>query len=199
LDGTGSLAGKGARSVTPGDVGSKAPLFTDFTSSNLGVPKNPAIPYYSETNADTYGYIANPSGSAFVDKGVGAFLANPQLNPNWDWAQLASQFDGKFQVTTLRNVDKRPSPDFVKAYMHNGYFKSLKEVVHFYNTRDSFPRCPHGAAGEKTTCWPTPEMPQNVDTTIGNLGLTSEQEGQLVAFLTTLTDGYKPQQILHRK
>jgi cytochrome c peroxidase len=25
--------------------------------------------------------------------------------------------------------------------MHNGYLKSLKEVVHFYNTRDVLPRC----------------------------------------------------------
>ena len=29
--------------------------------------------------------------------------------------------------------------------------------------------------------------------TIGNLGLTNEQEDQLVAFLETLTDGYEPQ------
>src|SRR5439155_13669925 len=85
LDGTESLAGKSARRITPGDAGSKAPLFTDFTSSNLGVPKNPAIPYYSETHPDRYGYIPNPPGSAFIDKGVGAFLANPRLNPNWDW------------------------------------------------------------------------------------------------------------------
>jgi cytochrome c peroxidase len=41
---------------------------------------------------------------------------------------------------TLRNVDKRPSPDFVKAYGHNGYFKSLKQIVHSYNTRDVLPR-----------------------------------------------------------
>jgi cytochrome c peroxidase len=75
--------------------------------------------------------------------------------------------------------------------MHNGYFKSLKEVVHFYNTRDSLPHCSQGDAGEKTTCWPTPEVQQNVDTTIGRLGLTPEQEDQLVAFLTTLTDGYQ--------
>src|SRR5436190_2809764 len=62
LDGTESLAGKTARTITPGDVGSKAPLFTDFTSSNLGIPKNPAIPYYRENTADKYGYTANPSG-----------------------------------------------------------------------------------------------------------------------------------------
>jgi hypothetical protein len=38
-----------------------------------------------------------------------------------------------------------------------------------------------------------------MDTTIGNLGLTNEQEDLLVAFLRTLTDGYKPQQALQRK
>jgi cytochrome c peroxidase len=36
----------------------------------------------------------------------------------------------------MRGTDKRPSPDFVKAYMHNGVFKSLKDVVHFYNKRN---------------------------------------------------------------
>jgi hypothetical protein len=38
-----------------------------------------------------------------------------------------------------------------------------------------------------------------MDTTIGNLGLTDEQEDQIVAFLKTLTDGYKPQQARERK
>jgi cytochrome c peroxidase len=198
LDGTESLAGKTAREITPADVGSKAPLFTDFTSSNLGVPRNSAIPYFTYNKSDRYGYTANPAGSAYVDKGVGDFLRDPRLNPNSDWAQLAPKFDGKFQVSTLRNVDKRPRPDFVKAYMHNGYFKSLKEVVHFYNTRDKLPRCQHGVSGEKTKCWPAPEVPQNMNTTIGDLGLTNEQEDQLVAFMKTLTDGYKPQQA-HKK
>ena len=194
LDGTENVA----RKITPGDAGSVAPLFTDFTSSNLGVPRNPAIPYFNYNKPDRYGFTANPAGSAFVDKGVGDFLRDPRLNPNSDWARLAPQFDGKFQVSTLRNVDKRPRPDFVKAYMHNGYFKSLKEVVHFYNTRDKLPRCQHGAPGEKVMCWPSPEVSQNMDKTIGDLGLTNEQEDQLVAFMKTLTDGYKPQQA-HKK
>ena len=195
LDGTESLAGNTSRAdirITPAGVASKAPLFTDFTSSNLGIPRNPAIPYYKEDKPDKYGFTPNVAGVGFVDKGVGAFLRDPNLNPNSEWAQLAPQFDGKFQVSTLRNVDMRPRPDFVKAYTHNGYFKSLKEIVHFYNTRDKLPHCQQGAPGEKVTCWPPPEVPQNVDTTIGNLGLTNEQEDQLVAFLKTLTDGYKP-------
>ena len=38
-----------------------------------------------------------------------------------------------------------------------------------------------------------------MDMTIGSLGLTDEQEDQIVAFLKTLTDGYKPQQARERK
>jgi cytochrome c peroxidase len=77
--------------------------------------------------------------------------------------------------------------------MHNGYLKALKEVVHFYNTRDALPRCQAGDLGEKVTCWPAPEHPETINRRqLGHLGLTSEQEDQLVAFLKTLTDGYMP-------
>jgi cytochrome c peroxidase len=87
----------------------------------------------------------------------------------------------------------RPSPDFVKAYMHNGYLKSLKEVLHFYNTRDTLKRCKQGDPGEKVTCWPAPDVSQNLDRTeLGHLGLTDREEDEVIAFLKTLTDGYKP-------
>ena len=86
----------------------------------------------------------------------------------------------------------RPRPEFVKAYMHNGYFKSLKEVVHFYNTRDVLPRCVAGNPGEKITCWPAPEDSTNLNKRqLGNLRLTDQEEESLVSFLKTLTDGYK--------
>jgi len=178
LDGTESTAGRRSPSpVKPGNAASVAPLFTDFTSNNLGLPRNSSVPYASEN---------------FIDKGVGDFLRGP-LNINADWKQYAGSFDGKFQTSTLRNTDKRPRPDFVKAYMHNGYLKSLKEVVHFYNTRDTLGACkaPHDP-GEKVRCWPAPEVPQNLNKTIGRLGLTGTEEDQIVAFLKTLTDGYKP-------
>jgi cytochrome c peroxidase len=75
--------------------------------------------------------------------------------------------------------------------MHNGYFKSLKEVVHFYNTRDVLPVCNPGDPGEKTTCWPPPEYPTNVNKRqLGNLKLTDEEENDLVTFLKMLTDDY---------
>ncbi|HEY2106701.1 MAG TPA: hypothetical protein VGH29_12985, partial [Candidatus Binataceae bacterium] len=39
-------------------------------------------------------------------------------------------------------------------------------------------------------CWPEPEVPQNIDMTVGNLHLTEAEENQLVAFMQTLTDGF---------
>ncbi len=153
--------------VTPGKSSVK-PLFTDFTYDNLGIPKNPENPFYSNTEF-------NPAGAAWIDPGLGGFL---QTVP--DYAPAAAANYGKHKVPTLRNVDKRPEPGFVKAYGHNGYFKSLKEIVHFYNTRDV-----NGAG------WPPPEVPANLNTTeLGNLGLTDAEEDAIVEFLKTLTDGY---------
>src|SRR5205085_9682153 len=101
------------------------PLFTDFTASNLGAPANRALPFYAEGAPDQRGYVANPEGSGFVDTGVGGFLDGAHAlsggpNPNPAWQPRAAKFKGKFQVPTLRNVDKRPYEGFVKAYTHNG-------------------------------------------------------------------------------
>jgi cytochrome c peroxidase len=154
------------------------PLFTDFTFDNLGVPRNPANPFYDELDV-------NPAGSAWVDPGLGGFLATRP-----EWAPLASANLGKVQVPTLRNVGKRPARDFVKAFTHNGYFKSLEAVVHFYNTRDVLPPCGTGGTAG-VDCWPAPEVALNVNRTeLGDLGLTAGEEADLVAFLLTLSDGY---------
>jgi cytochrome c peroxidase len=167
-----------------------APLFTDFSSANTGVPKNLAIPYYCESKPDQYGYTANALGFAATDLGVGAMLSGPN-NPNpQQWKALAPMYNGKFQVPTLRNVDLRPRADFVKAYMHNGYLKSLAEVVHFYNTSRALPSCAQGSPGEKISCWPAPETSDNLTTLIGNLGLSAQDESDIVAFLQTLTDRF---------
>jgi cytochrome c peroxidase len=96
-------------------------------------------------------------------------------------------------VPTLRNVDKRPNPGFVKAYGHNGYFKSLEEIVHFYNTRDVLPTCSSKMPVDHKhpKCWPAPEVADNVnDTELGDLGLSHSQERSIVAFLRTLSDGW---------
>jgi cytochrome c peroxidase len=197
LDGT-AAAGNDAGAPTPADV---APLFTDFTNNNIGLPRYGCLPWYAENVPDQYGYVANPAGTAFTDLGLGSFLAGDASAPGSvgggpnpapaEWGPLATQTDGTFKTATVRNVDKRPRPDFVKAYMHNGYLKSLTEVVHFYNTSQSLPRCPMGSPGEKTTCWPPPEVPSTLNTTqLGNLQLTASEEQAIVAFLETLTDGF---------
>jgi cytochrome c peroxidase len=123
---------------------------------------------------------------------VGLFLRSQAggVNPNSSWTKLAPLFDGKMQVSTVRNVDMRPCPSFVRAYMHNGYLKSLKEVVHFYNTRDTEGRVSCAPGTERKTCWPPPEVTANLDMTIGKLGLSNTEENQIVAFMKTLTDGF---------
>jgi cytochrome c peroxidase len=174
------------------------PLFTDFTASNIGTPANPTLPYYEENRPDALGYVANPLGSSFVDGGVGTFLSNGHLLSQPSavdarWLKLAPDNQARIQVPTLRNVDKRPYPAFVKAYGHNGYFTSLKRIVHFYNTRDVLPHCQPHDAGEGTTCWPAPESTQNMNRSkVGHLGLSEAEEDAIVSFMQTLTDGFMP-------
>lgn len=172
-------------------------LFTNYAALNVGTPKNDRVPYLTENVADSRGYVANPVGPNFIDNGLGAVLEN-SANPAW--RSRAASFMGAFQVPTLRNIDKRPRPDFVKVYAHNGYFPDLRSIVHFYNTRDVLPTCPPAlkrvgqtAHGQTVgvTCWPKPEQPLNVEHQLtGNLHLTAVEEHDLVAFLSALSDGY---------
>jgi cytochrome c peroxidase len=183
------------------------PLFTCFGSANEGVPLNPRDAIYYETRPDHDGYVPNPYGFGYRDLGLGTFLRSgpgAAPSPNRSWRQHAPATDGQMQVSSLRDVamtppqcptTEAPGPYFQKEFFHNGYFKSLKQVVHFYNTRDKFAypvtsgHCPAGTT-EKVNCWPMPEVPNNVDDTSGNLGLTDKEEDQIVAFLETLSDGY---------
>lgn len=139
----------------------KLPLFTDFTYDNLGVPKNPANPFYAMPAS------VNPDGAAFVDLGL---AGNAKVIADG----RAAESRGKFKVPTLRNLAK------TGPYMHNGVFTSLKEVVAFYNRRDLEP-----------ARFGPPEVAETVNREeLGNLGLSDDEEDALVAFLLTLTDGY---------
>lgn len=150
------------------------PLFTDFTYDNLGVPRNEENPFYTMPKK------WNPDGEDWIDPGLGGFLKGEGYPADVYMAEW-----GKHKVPTLRNVDLRPYPGFVKAFGHNGYFKSLEEITHFYNTRDVT------GAGWNGVPWPLPEVPINVNSDeLGDLGLTLEQEAYLVAFMKTLSDGY---------
>ncbi len=166
----------------PGEDGS-APMFTDFTYDNLGVPKNPENTWYNMPSE------FNPQGQKWIDPGLGGFLAKVPR-----FAGHAAENRGKQKVPTLRNVDLRPEPSFVKSYGHNGYFKSLKDIVHFYNTRDRKPHCEKSADPQPgENCWPEPEVAENVNTEeLGNLGLTEAEEWALVAFMRILSDNWSP-------
>jgi cytochrome c peroxidase len=151
--------------LTPGETG--RPVFTDFTYDNLGVPKNPANPFYSMPRK------WNPDGDDWIDYGLGGFLQGAGYPADVYEPEL-----GKHKVPTLRNVDLRPSPEFIKAFGHNGTFKSLEEITHFYNTRD-------------VETWPEPEYPWTVnEEELGDLGLSPDEEALIVLFMTTLSDGY---------
>jgi cytochrome c peroxidase len=164
----------------PGGDMNNPPLFTDFTFDNLGVPKNPDNPFYKMDRVYLDdGSPINPQGASWIDPGLGGFLESRA-----EWADLAAENYGKHKVPTLRNVDKRPGEGFPKAYTHNGVFRSLEEVVHFYNTRD-------------VESWPAPEVPENVNRDeLGDLGLSATEENAIVVFLQTLSDGYVPE--MHR-
>jgi cytochrome c peroxidase len=170
---------------------------------------NPRNAFYYQTKPDSFGFTPNPYGFGYRDLGMGTFLRSgfgAAPNPNADWISLAPTSDGTFQVATARNVamaptqcpsTEAPGPYFQKEFFHNGYIKSLKQLVHFYNTRDdprfAFPvtsgNCPPGTV-EKVTCWPMPEVKNNIDMTTGQLGLTDLEENHIVRFLQTLTDGF---------
>lgn len=177
--------------IEPG-LNGEPPLLTDFTYDNLGVPKNPENPFYEMDNEYLDdGSPINPLGRSWVDPGLGGFLSTRP-----EWSDMAGENMGKHKVPTLRNVDKRYGKGFPKPYAHNGYFKSLKSIVHFYNTRDLKPKCPDNFTTERDAlrmnCWPEAEVMQNVnEDELGNLKLTDEEEDAIVAFMETLSDGFK--------
>jgi cytochrome c peroxidase len=156
-------------------------LFTDFGYDNIGVPKNPDNPFYSMPDA------WNPGGEDWIDYGLGGFLKEA----GYPQAVYEPEL-GKVKVPTLRNVDLRPSVDFVKAYGHNGYFKSLEDIVFFYHWRammDSGMGCGgmNGGCEGMADMFPPPEFDQNRATMSM---FPRPQVDNIVTFLKTLSDGY---------
>ncbi|HUL65804.1 MAG TPA: cytochrome c peroxidase [Burkholderiaceae bacterium] len=150
------------------------PRFTDAAYAALGAPRNKRL----AVNRDP----------AYYDLGL---CANGR-------AGLADSEDncGRFKTPTLRNVALR------KVFFHNGVFHSLQQVVEFYAQRDINPArwYPRDAAGRARKYDDLPEIYQtNVVTTPpfgGRPGdappLSASEVRDIVAFLGTLTDGWKP-------
>jgi cytochrome c peroxidase len=192
--------------------------FTMYCYANVGVPENPNNSFYRNTNGVTNPDGYNALGVHFIDYGLGM---NPNPSPDGTKFMTSTVGDipayrGLFKSPSMRNVDMRPNRAFVKAYMHNAVFKSLEEVVHFYNKRNvAVNRNGHEVAFDLRVGPPAgyarrfapPEVLDNVHNVagvtpaeagtdvsnnglVGNLGLTPGEERDLVNFLKTLTDGY---------
>ena len=151
-----------------------APLFTDFTFDNLGVPRNSAIPA-----------TADP---AYFDMGLCGL----------DRLDLTARHDlcGAFKVPTLRNVATR------KVFFHNGRYTNLTDVLGFYVRRDTNPEewYPLGVNGTPVKFNDLPvAYARNVNTTEvpynrkpgSEPALTPSEIADVISFLGSLTDGFR--------
>lgn len=160
-------------------------LFTDFTYDTLGAPRNATIP----DNAD----------AAHFDEGLCKRPGLATLAPSGFEVESVC---GAFRVPTLRNIAE------TAPYMHNGAFKTLRDAVAFYFTRDTNPErwYPRGADGKALKFDDLPEAWR------GNANVkevpydrkpgqkprgTDADVDAIVAFLQTLTD--RPQQSVAQK
>jgi cytochrome c peroxidase len=151
------------------------PVFTDYTYDNLGVPRNTEIP----ANADP----------TYFDMG----LCGPERTDLENRQDLC----GQFKVPTLRNVTTR------HVIFHNGEFHDLRQAIEFYVQRDTNPEkwYPLDADGvpQKFNDVP-PLLKRNVNVSEvpynrhpgEDPALSEDEIDDVMAFLTTLTDGYDP-------
>lgn len=151
------------------------PLFTDHQYEALGAPRNAAL--------------ANNGDPGYFDLGV--------CGPHRTDIAEQTQYCGMFLTPSLRNTATR------RAFFHNGVFRSLEQVLDFYNFRDTnpekiYPRNADGAV-QKYDDLPA-KYHANVDVSdppfdrhAGDTpAMTAQDEADIIAFMKTLTDGYQP-------
>jgi cytochrome c peroxidase len=154
--------------------GSMSP-FTDYSFEAVAPPRNPRIPANAAAGVYDLGLCqATATGHSPAD---------------------TPQYCGLFKTPTLRNVATR------SVFFHNGVFTSLRDVVEFYNKRDTNPELfyPVAADGSVAIYNDLPAIYQaNIDPTLpivttrgATPALTEQDVDDLVAFLGTLTDGFQ--------
>ena len=152
------------------------PLFTDHQYEALGAPRNTTL--------------ANNGDPNYFDLGV----CGPQRTD----ISEQTQYCGMFLTPTLRNTATR------RAFFHNGAFRTLEQVLDFYNFRDTNPEkvFPRSADGKVQKYDDLPaKYHGNVDVSdppfdrhAGDQpAMTAQDEADIIAFLKTLTDGYQPE------
>lgn len=168
----------GCHLMNPGSGKPQDSLFSEFTYYATGIPRNTSIP--------------RNAAPAFFDLGLcGPERTPPALPSSVAPGVTIEDFCGKFRMPTLRNVAERP------AFMHNGFFKNLREVVRFYATRNSDPQHWYGVSGVANDLpakylgnIETIKAPFNRKLSDGP-ALTESEINDVVAFLHTLSDGYR--------
>jgi cytochrome c peroxidase len=151
------------------------PLFTDHQYEALGVPRNAALAANHDPN--------------YFDLGI--------CGPYRHDMTRDTQYCGMFATPTLRNVATR------HVFFHNGVFHTLQQVLDFYDFRDTapqkiYPRAANGSV-EKFDDLP-PRFRANVDVIDPPFdrhageqpAMTTQEKADIIAFLKTLTDGYRP-------
>ncbi len=148
-------------------------LFTDFSYHALGVPRSTRIPKNADITFNDMGLCERVpmSGKPLLRDESGC---------------------GLFKTPTLRNIA------LTAPYMHNGFFDRLRDAVAFYATRDTDP-AKWFPDGKKFNDLPS-VFHGNVDVDTPPYQRRPKQRPQLndteiddiVAFLHTLTDGYRP-------
>ncbi|MEO9386498.1 cytochrome-c peroxidase [Chromobacterium phragmitis] len=154
--------------------GGAFPAFTDYGHIAIGAPRNPEL-------------TANRDGHYF-DLG----LCGPART---DFKNRAD-YCGLFRTPSLRNVATR------KMFFHNGAFHDLRQVLRFYAERDTRPEkwYPKGKDGKTAKFDDLPIRYQanvNMEAPFGGKAggkpMFSERDiDDMLAFLKTLSDGYKP-------
>ncbi|WP_440130168.1 cytochrome-c peroxidase [Trinickia symbiotica] len=152
------------------------PMFTDYQYEALGVPRNRRI--------------AANRNPRYFDMGV--------CGPYRSDLATQTQYCGMFLTPTLRNAATR------EAFFHNGVYRTLEEVIDFYNLRDVdpakiYPRDAHGRIMQYD------DLPAKYHANIDKQdapfdrkrgdepAMSKDDIADLIAFLKTLSDGYSPQ------
>jgi cytochrome c peroxidase len=149
------------------------PQFTDFGFAAIGVPRNLKLPANADRRYNDLG-LCGPVRADLKDK---------------------TEYCGMFRTPTLRNSATR------RVFFHNGVLNSLSDVVRFYAERDSQPQkwYPRASDGSILKFDDLPlQFRANLDMKApfgrqaGDVPTLSDEDiADIVAFLETLTDGYR--------
>lgn len=135
------------------------PAFTNLQFHNLGLTPAPWV-----DPGDRGRYDGIPIVETDPFNGGGLYSDDPEFGAEKvAYISLSAERLGQFKTPSLRNVALTP------PYMHSGQLATLEDVVSFYNDANQEPLIGHR------------------DELIVPLGLTTEEQAAMVAFLKSLT------------